>query len=290
MTGTLRPPTDEEWRAITTRDRHSDGRFIWVALTTNIYCRPSCGARRPSRHNMAVLGTAADAERRGYSACRRCDPATPFPSDAESSVASALAYIQAHPDQPIALRNLANRSGLSRSHLQQVFTRVVGLSPGDYCDYRRLIRLKELLRSGASVADAAYGAGYGSIRAVYERAARSLGMTPATYRRGGAGETVRYAVFDASLGHALIAFTRRGLCSVLLGQSDDALARDLAREVPQATVSRERVPPVSWTLAVQHSRREEPLLLTMPLALRRDVCRARITMSFRVGEITEMGG
>lgn len=139
--------TADEWRAIRTRDRRSDGKFVWVALATNIYCRPSCGARRPDRRKVLVLPTAPDAERRGYSACRRCRPGTTSLTSAETGVTIALDYIQSHSDEALTLRRLSQMVGLSSNHFQQLFTRIVGVSPRDYRDHCRLARLRELLRS-----------------------------------------------------------------------------------------------------------------------------------------------
>ncbi|MGH9358877.1 MAG: Ada metal-binding domain-containing protein, partial [Terriglobia bacterium] len=35
------------WRAVESRDRDSDGAFVYAVLSTGIYCRPSCPSRRP---------------------------------------------------------------------------------------------------------------------------------------------------------------------------------------------------------------------------------------------------
>jgi len=70
----VRPPADKEWRAITAWDRRFDGRFVWAATSTSVYCRPSCPARRPRRCTVLVLSTAAVAERQGYFSCARCHP------------------------------------------------------------------------------------------------------------------------------------------------------------------------------------------------------------------------
>src|SRR5579862_4719219 len=66
-----------------------------------------------------------------------------------------------------------------------------------------------------------------------------LGMTPATYGRGGRGATIRYAVMQTEVGDLLVAATEHGVCRVALG-SGDALERDLRREFPHAGVRRDR--------------------------------------------------
>jgi len=45
--------------------------------TTKIYCRPSCPAKAPLPKNIVHLKTAAQAERDGYRACKRCFPDFP---------------------------------------------------------------------------------------------------------------------------------------------------------------------------------------------------------------------
>jgi AraC family transcriptional regulator of adaptative response/methylated-DNA-[protein]-cysteine methyltransferase len=266
----------DDWHAINTRERRSDGRFVWVALSTNIYCRPSCGARRPERRKVVVLPTAADAERQGYSACRRCHPERTSLSSAESGVTIALNYIQKHADRAITLRHLSKVVGLSSDHFQRLFTRIVGMSPRVYCDHCRLARLKAFLRSGISVTDSAYSAGYGSMRALYQKRARGLGMTPATYKRGGAGVLIRYAILDAPQGRVLVAFTELGLCDVLAAESDDILVREISREVPGATLVPELPPSPSWGASARTCGYEDPLLSTLPVQMRRDIFRAKL--------------
>jgi AraC family transcriptional regulator of adaptative response/methylated-DNA-[protein]-cysteine methyltransferase len=269
-------PTDGAWQAVSGRDRRFDGRFVYVALTTNIYCRPSCPARLPQRRHVHILPSVTAAEREGYVACRRCHPGSDALAPAERSIQFALAFIERHLDQPVTLAKLSRASGLSPNHLQRVFTRMVGLSPRTFCGYLRLVRLKQLLRSGVPVSRAGYDAGFGSVRALYERAGSGLGMTPATYQRGGEGVSIRYALCEAALGRVLVAGTRTGVCALILGTRDASLVRDLSQEFPRATLSRETQMPSVWLNALRRAQREDPLLLRLPLTTRRDVFRANV--------------
>jgi hypothetical protein len=65
---------DARWEAIKRRDRAADGIFYYSVRTTGVYCRPSCAARLPRRENVRFHATAAEAERAGFCACRRCRP------------------------------------------------------------------------------------------------------------------------------------------------------------------------------------------------------------------------
>jgi AraC family transcriptional regulator, regulatory protein of adaptative response / methylated-DNA-[protein]-cysteine methyltransferase len=142
-------------------------------------------------------------------------------------------------DAPADLASLAAIAGLSPTHLQRVFRRRYGVSPAEYARARRFGQLREALRSGAAVTDAVYDAGFGSGSRVYEESDRRLGMTPASYRAGGAGAAIRYTTTPTPLGQLLVATTARGICSVTLGHDDAELETRLADEFPLA--SRERV-------------------------------------------------
>ncbi|WP_255364448.1 methylated-DNA--[protein]-cysteine S-methyltransferase [Luteibacter sp. UNC138MFCol5.1] len=142
-------------------------------------------------------------------------------------------------DGPTDLASLAAVAGLSPTHLQRAFRRRYGVSPAEYARARRFDQLREALREGAAVTDAVYEAGFGSGSRVYEESDRRLGMTPASYRAGGAGASIRYTTTTTPLGRLLVATTAKGICSVTLGADDAALEARLGDEFPYAT--RERV-------------------------------------------------
>ncbi|MEO6264657.1 MAG: methylated-DNA--[protein]-cysteine S-methyltransferase [Luteimonas sp.] len=136
------------------------------------------------------------------------------------------------------LDELARAVGISASHLQRKFTGRFGLSPAEYLAQRKLGMLKSALRDGHDVSAALYDAGYGSPSRVYESGAAKLGMTPARYRAGGAGETIRWSLVATALGTALVATTQRGICMVELGDDVSALEAKLRDEFPQAQLQR----------------------------------------------------
>ncbi|WP_431634373.1 methylated-DNA--[protein]-cysteine S-methyltransferase [Dyella sp. KULCS107] len=155
---------------------------------------------------------------------------------------AALERVRARIEQCDALptlSELAAAAGLSATHLQRAFRRRYGVSPAEYHRARRFNQLRQSLRDGSAVTEAVYDAGFGSASRVYEHSDRLLGMTPASYRAGGAGASIRYTITATPLGQLLVAATTRGLCAVSLGESDDALEARLAQEFPHA--ERERV-------------------------------------------------
>lgn len=134
----------------------------------------------------------------------------------------------------ITLAELGAHCGMSPWHLQRLFRRAMGVTPRDYADARRLARFRAGLQQGDGVAAATYDAGFGSSSRVYERAAAALGMTPATYAKGGKGARIAYATGDTKMGRLLVATTARGICFVSLGRDDAALEAALRQEFPAA--------------------------------------------------------
>ena len=138
----------------------------------------------------------------------------------------------------LSLTELSAAVGLSASHLQRRFSARFGLSPAEYLAQRKLGSLRSALREGNDVSAALYDAGYGSPSRVYEAGAAKLGMTPARYRAGGAGEQIRWSVTRTALGLALVATTARGICMVELGDDAAALEARLREEFPRASLER----------------------------------------------------
>lgn len=264
---------EQLWRAVQERTRAADGAFVYAVRSTQIYCRPSCPSRKPLRSNVEFFPLPQAAEKAGYRACLRCRPRDlPAGDPAVERVRRACAVIETALEQDEegapALGDLAGRVGTSPFHLQRLFKRHLGISPREYADARRLEKVKHLLRSGDGVAGALYEAGYGSASRLYERADAQLGMTPATYKKGGKGAAIAYTIADSSLGRLLVAVTERGVCAVSLGDDDSALTAGLRTEYPAATITRadaRLMPTVAAILAYLSGA--EPAL-DLPLDLR----------------------
>jgi len=226
---------ESRWAAVLERNEAFDGRFVYAVASTGIYCRPSCPSRRPRRNQVRFFSTPDAAETQGFRACRRCEPRKREP-DARRRVREAKEYLDQHLDETVPLRRLGAAVGLSPYHLQRSFRRQTGMSPKAYADARRMERMKSGLRRGDTVSRATYDAGYTSSSRAYDHARARIGMTPAAYRRGGAGLRIRFATMRTSLGTLLVAATDRGLCAVTLGDSAAELEQRLREEYPAALI------------------------------------------------------
>jgi AraC family transcriptional regulator of adaptative response/methylated-DNA-[protein]-cysteine methyltransferase len=151
-------------------------------------------------------------------------------------VARICRLIEQHLDdaESPTLERLSAAAGVGPHHLQRTFKRLVGLSPREWAEARRLERLKAQLKDGRAVTDAGFEAGYGSMGRLYERASGPLGMPPGAYRRGAEGVSLRYTTTDSPLGRLLVAATDRGVAAVYLGDADGPLEKALHEEYPAA--------------------------------------------------------
>ncbi|WP_375465215.1 bifunctional DNA-binding transcriptional regulator/O6-methylguanine-DNA methyltransferase Ada [uncultured Methylobacterium sp.] len=225
------------WAALAARDASADGRFVYAVRSTGVYCRPSCPSRAARPENVAFHATCADAEAAGFRPCRRCRPnEASLGARRAEAVARACRLIEAAETVP-ALDALARAAGLSPFHFHRVFKGVTGVTPRAYAEARRAARVAAGLPRADSVTAALYEAGYSTASRFYAGAAGRLGMAPRAYRRGGSGETIRFAVGPCSLGAVLVAATARGVCAILLGDDPDALLRDLEDRFPNADLA-----------------------------------------------------
>src|SRR3989440_4623080 len=162
---------EDYWSAVLARDAGFDGAFVYAVHSTGIYCRPSCPSRRPRRGQVAFFPGAEAAERAGFRPCRRCRPGeAAAPARGVPLVRTVCRLIDAHPDRPASLAALSAQAGATPHRLLRTFQRVLGISPRQYRDARRLDRFKTELRSRGRVSPALYEAGYGSTSPRDERA------------------------------------------------------------------------------------------------------------------------
>ncbi|HUX08898.1 MAG TPA: bifunctional DNA-binding transcriptional regulator/O6-methylguanine-DNA methyltransferase Ada [Acidobacteriota bacterium] len=228
------------WRAFLERDGDFDGLFYLAVKTTGVFCRPSCPARRPKRENVIFFRTSGEAKTAGFRACKRCGPDDPGAVSAGAKIVlKACELIDADVDGIPSLQALEEQLDVSRYHLLRVFKKLLGITPRQYADAQRVESLKTELRDGRNVADAIYGAGYGSSSRVYEKSSEQLGMTPDQYRRGGSQQNIGYTIVESSLGTLLLAATARGICRIRLGEAKKEMTAALRQEFHSAVIERD---------------------------------------------------
>lgn len=146
------------WAAVMARNAAADGHFVYAVRSTGIYCRPSCGTRRPLRVNVSFHANATAAERAGFRPCKRCRPeCAPCSPRNMEQVKAACRRIEQAQEEPV-LAELAAVAGLSPGHFHRVFKDIIGVTPKAYARSRRALRAQQALGTAGTVTDALYAA------------------------------------------------------------------------------------------------------------------------------------
>ena len=190
-------------------------------------------------------------------------------SDAKASMPVAdrmvalARYIESRPDEPLSLADLGAVVGLSPSRVQRVFKETFGVSPKAYQDALRLNHYKQALRTGRTVTDAIYDAGFGSVSRVYGKADRQVGMPPS-----------------------------QGVCFAEFGDDETALGDQLQKEFPKARLAPSGAkgsPELdAWMLALDEHLSQNMPRPDVPLDIRGTAFQTRVwklLLSVREGEV-----
>ncbi|MFG2511076.1 DNA-3-methyladenine glycosylase 2 family protein [Streptomyces sp. NPDC048584] len=178
---------DSRYEAVRSRDARFDGAFFFAVRTTGIYCRPSCPAVTPKRHNVSFFATAAAAQGSGFRACRRCRPDA-VPGSAEWNVRAdvvgrAMRMIADGVVDRDGVAGLAARLGYSARQVQRQLTGELGAGPVALARAQRAHAARVLLQTtGLPVTRIAFAAGFASVRQFNDTVRAVYATTPSELR------------------------------------------------------------------------------------------------------------
>jgi AraC family transcriptional regulator of adaptative response / DNA-3-methyladenine glycosylase II len=178
---------DRCFRAVQSKDSRFDGWFVTAVLTTKIYCRPSCPARPPYAKNLRFLPTAAAAQHAGFRACKRCrpdaSPGSPEWNIRGDTVGRAMRLIADGVVEREGVSGLAAQLGYSVRQLERHLVSEVGAGPLALARAQRAQIARTLIEStDLSFADAAFGAGFSSVRQFNDTVRLVFDSTPTALR------------------------------------------------------------------------------------------------------------
>ncbi|WP_307680256.1 bifunctional transcriptional activator/DNA repair enzyme AdaA [Streptomyces sp. V4I2] len=178
---------DTRYEAVRSRDGRFDGEFFFAVETTGIYCRPSCPAVTPKRHNVRFFATAAAAQGSGFRACRRCRPDA-VPGSAEWNVRAdvvgrAMRLIGDGVVDREGVAGLATRLGYSARQVQRQLTAELGAGPVALARAQRAHTARVLLQTtDLPVTQIAFASGFASVRQFNETMREVYASTPSELR------------------------------------------------------------------------------------------------------------
>lgn len=174
---------DEMWEKVMACDRKYDGLFYTAVKTTKIYCRPSCRSRKPKKINVDFYLTMAEAEEKGFRACKRCQPETEYSPD-EELTRQVMAYLTANYRESISLQDIAAHVGMSPSYLERVFKQETLETPRTILEKIRIDKAAELLkRTSLSNLEVCFETGFQSPSNFYKIFRKLKAHSPHEFRK-----------------------------------------------------------------------------------------------------------
>ena len=170
------PPLRDMQRAYRTSDESYDGIFYLGVRTTGVFCRPSCGARKPAPQNVEYFATPRAALFAGYRPCKRCTPLAAVGSPPDW-VQKLLREVDQNPGGRLTDQDV-RELGIDPDRARRYFQRQYGMTFQAYCRGRRLGQALKQIRTGARLDDVALGHGYDSHSGFREAFTRTFAMPP----------------------------------------------------------------------------------------------------------------
>lgn len=269
--------TETMWEKVLSRDAAADGRFVYAVRSTHIYCRPTCPSKRPNRDQVEFFASAKEAEQKGYRACRRCAPKTESRAHHVARICRELTedYRNLGPEE------IARHEGIPLRRLNEIFRSVLGVTVREYLASAKLDDFKQKVKQSGDVTSSMYDAGFSSSSRLYEKSDAVLGMTPASYGRGGRGANIHFGIRKSSIGYVLAASTERGVCTISFGDDPQTLESDLREEFYAAEISRDDSKVASYLDAIADHIAGNGFLTSIPIDVHATAFQAKVWQLLR---------
>ena len=147
------------YKALLNRDEKFIGIFYVGVKTTNVFCLPTCRARKPKLDNVEFYTELKDLLQNGYRPCKICNPtenANTPPADVVKAI-SLLKQSERTTDYHLKI------SGLQPESIRRWFKKHYGIT---FQTYQRMIRINSAfqeLKDGKSVTSSAFDSNYNSL-------------------------------------------------------------------------------------------------------------------------------
>jgi AraC family transcriptional regulator of adaptative response/methylated-DNA-[protein]-cysteine methyltransferase len=163
-------------RALLARDPSFEGLFFAGVRTTGVFCRPTCGARKPRPENVEFFATSGEALHAGFRPCRICRPLE-GERRPPAAVHRLLAAVERHPEGRIADKELL-AMGLDPSTARRRFRAHYGMTFQAYQRARRMGEALSELASGSPPRLVHGRRGYATAGGFRKAFVRLFGRTP----------------------------------------------------------------------------------------------------------------
>lgn len=185
----------EYYQALLAKDSKYEGTFYVGVITTGVFCRPTCPARKPKLENCEFFNTAEEALLASYRPCKRCQPLS-HPNQVSSLVKILVDAIESNPEKRWKNKDFQDLL-IDSSTARRQFKKRFGMTFVEYARARRMGLAMKQIRAGETVIDTQLSAGYESSSGFRDAFSRIMGSAPTKI---GTLEVLKAAWIDTKLG------------------------------------------------------------------------------------------
>lgn len=213
----------EYYQALIEKNSEYDGIFYVGVKTTDVFCRPTCPARKPKFENCLFFETAQQALVAGFRPCQRCRPLS-HPKHIPEIVQQLVDIVEANPERKWRSADV-REFFIDPSTARRQFKKRFGMTFVEYARARRIRLAMKHIKNGTTVIDAQVSAGYESGSGFREAFSRIIGTAPSLAEQN---RILEAAWFDTKLGPMIAIADEESLYLLEFGDRD-GLERQIER-------------------------------------------------------------
>lgn len=201
------PDRQEMYQALLNKDLSYEGVFIAAIITTGIFCRSSCHARKPKEENVEFYANCSEAISYGFRACKICKPLEPL-GETPCWISDLLIEVAKAPSKRISDDELKKRC-IEPARLRRWFNKHHGMT---FQSYLRALRLNQAIgkiRHKTPVTETAMESGYESLSGFGDAFKQLIGISP---RQSKSQTIISITRIITPLGPMIAGATDKGLC------------------------------------------------------------------------------
>ena len=239
---------EEYYQALIEKNSEYEGLFYVGVKTTDVFCRPTCPARKPKFENCEFFETTQQALLAGFRPCKRCRPLS-HSTHVSDFLQQLVEAVETHPErkwQSVDVREFYIDPSTARRQFKKRF----GMTFVQYARARRIGLAMKQIKDGATVIDAQVTAGYESGSGFREAFARIMGRVPSL---AGQKRILGATWFDTKLG-PMVAIADENVLYLLEFGDRQGVERQIEhlREKTKAAIIPGRTAPIDQVEAELH--------------------------------------
>lgn len=170
-------PIQEYYKALLEKNINYEGVFYVGVLTTGVFCRPTCPARKPKFEHCEFFKTAEDALLASYRPCKRCQPLS-HPNQVSPLIKTLVEAIERNPERRWTNKDFEGILTVDASTVRRQFKKRFGMTFIEYARARRMGLAMKQIRAGETVIDTQLSTGYESSSGFRDAFSRIMGAAP----------------------------------------------------------------------------------------------------------------